>query len=299
MRISTLSMVEQGLNAILERQSDLNRTQLQLATGRRILTPADDPAGAAQALRLGQEKESVIQFQRNITQLVSKLSIEEGVLSGVGSALQRVRELAVQGVNATSTADGPLIAVEIRQLLDEILGLANTKDANGEYLFSGYQGKNQTFVDMGGGSYNFQGDVGQQFLQISPSRQIASSDSGRNIFVDIPFSGGGSQDIFKTLYDFAADLDAGTATGAILTDIDAALDKVIETRSLIGARMNSAESQQNLNEQALIQLDTTLSDIQDLDFAEAVGRLNLQLTSLEAAQQVFQRVQGLSLFNFL
>jgi len=84
-----------------------------------------------------------------------------------------------------------------------------------------------------------------------------------------------------------------------LDNLDRMLERVVQIRTEIGTRLTTLDSQEGANQELELQLQTTLSDIRDLDFAEAVGRLNLQLTGLQAAQQAFARVQGLSLFNFL
>ena len=300
MRISTTMMQQLAVNAMLDRQAQLSQTQLQLATGRRILTPSQDPSGSTQILRFEQEIALTEQYQRNSERALSRLEMEESVLSGAGDLLQRVRELAVQGLNDTNSADDrTALAQEVRQRLDELFNLANTKDGNGEYLFSGYRGATQPFEDAGGGTYNFMGDRGQRQIQISPTRQVASSDSGFDAFVNIPASGGGTQDVFKTLYDLASSLEANAPNGSSLDDIDAAMDNIFSVRAGVGARINSIESQQNINDQFLVQLQSQLSDIQDLDYAEAVGRMELQLTGLQASQQSFNKIQNLSLFNYM
>lgn len=300
MRISTQMMQRLAVTSMLDRQASLSNTQQQLATGRRILTPAEDPAASTQMLMNAQKLSITQQYQANADRAQSRLEAEEAVLVAAGDSLQRIRELAVQGGNSALGQDSrDAIAAEVWQRLDQLLDLANSKDGSGEYLFSGFQGNTSPFADAGGGVYNYQGDQGQRLLQISPTRQVATSDSGFNLFVDLPYSGGGTQNIFKTVYDFATALTSGAPLGGVLDDIDAAMDRVFSVRAEIGGRINSIESQKEINEQYGVQLSGLLSQLQDLDYAEAVGRLNLQLTGLQAAQQSFQKIQNLSLFNFL
>lgn len=300
MRVSTSMMQSMAVNSMLSRQAELSKTQQQVASGLRVLTPSDDPAAATQIIRFEQEVKVTEQFQRNADRAVSRLTMEEGVLSSVGNALQRVRELAVQGLNDTnSPEDRNIIAKEVRERLGEIMQLANTRDASGEYLFAGYRGQTEPFSDAGGGVYNYDGDQGQRHLQISASRSVATSDSGHDVFVNLSHSGGGTQNMLKTVYDFAIALEADSPDGNVLTDLDAALDRVFETRASIGGRINTIDAQGDINAQYLVQLQSDLSDIQDLDYAEAIGRMELQLTGLQAAQASFEKVQNLSLFNFL
>ncbi len=300
MRISTQMSQRLAVNGIMDRQTNLLKTQQQLATGKRILTPSEDPAGTTQALALKQQLAQNEQYNSNIGRLMSRLEAEESALDSAGNALVRVRELAVQGLNTTyNQQNRTAIAAEVRQLLDEIFNTANSKDGTGEYLFSGYQSQTQPFVDAGGGNYTYQGDQNQRRLQISSTREIQSSDSGSEIFENLSVVAGGKQNIFTTINNLANDLEANTPNSDSLTDLDTALSSVFTTRAKIGARINAVESQQQINEQFEVQTRAVLSDIEDLDYADAVGRLNLELAGLEAAQQAFQRIQNLSLFNVL
>ena len=192
MRIGTLQLFRQGVNSILDQQTRLAGTQLQLASGKRINKPSDDPTGAAQLLGLSESLKVTGQYQKNIDYARSRLELEDAALGSVGDALQRARELAVQGLNDTNGAeDRAAIAKEIRQLTDEVMGLANRKDANGEYLFGGHQGQNAPFSHDGSGTFSYTGDQGQRRLQVGPARQISDSDSGLDVFMKVPASGGG------------------------------------------------------------------------------------------------------------
>ena len=300
MRVSTSMIQRLAVGSILDRQADLSKTQLQLASGKKILTPSEDPAGTTQALRFNEAKNVVNQYQSNANMAKSRLETEEGALIAIGDSLQRLRELAVQGLNGSLGQENrAAIAEEVRQRLDELKDLANATDGTGEYLFSGFQSKTPPVVDGGGGTFTYQGDQGQRELQISATRKVGTSDNGFDLFFNVPFSGGGTQNILTTVYNFATDLDANAPTDDILTDLETAMGQVLTVRAKVGARMNTLDSQMNINEQYTVQLDANLSDIQDLDYAEAVGRLNLQLAGLQASQQSFQRIQNLSLFNFL
>ena len=300
MRISTQMMQRLAVGSILDRQSSLSQTQQQLATGRRFLTPAEDPSASTQVLMNNQRLSITKQYQANADRATSRLESEESILSAAGNSLQRIRELAVQSQNDSLGQESRnAIAAEVNQRLDELMDLANSKDGSGEYLFSGFQGNTQPVVNSAVGVYEYKGDQGQRQLQVSPTRQTATSDAGSAVFFDIPYSGGGTQNIFKTIYDFSTALNNNTSVGNVLEDIDASMDKLFSVRAEIGGRINAIDSQKDINEQYTIQLEGLLSEIEDLDYAEAVGRLNLQLTGLQAAQQSFQKIQSLSLFNYL
>ncbi len=401
MRLSSVQIFQQGINAILNQQSRLQQTELQLASGKRVLTPSDDPVAAVQILSLGESLAAVDQYQSNATLAEAQLSFEESVLSDAGNLLQRVRELVIQANNATQTAETRrAIGVEIDAQLDALMALANTQDGNGEYIFAGFQSDAIPFIRQGNGVV-YTGDEGQRFVQLAAGSQIAVRDSGAEVFQDIPagngrfvvetsgvntgsavagrtsadnsfvpdtytivfsqptptdpisyqvldstaavvasgtysdgdtisFSGAdveisgipadgdsfvvspaGKQDVFTTLQEIVTALGGSGNAGASsvtelhnvlgqgLTDLDQALGHFLEIRADIGVRLNQVENQRNINESFTLQLQQTLSDTEDLDYAEAISRFNLQLTALQAAQQSYARAQGLSLFNFL
>jgi len=410
-RISTNLAQKLGISAILLQQANVNQTQQQISLGKKILTPSDNPADSVRLLDLNESLSRLDQFQDNLDFAKNRLSLSEGTLEAVTSSLQRTRELAVQGFNATNSAsDKAAIAEEIFQRLDEIVALANTKDASGDYIYSGFKSQTQAFTgNSDTGVFAFQGDQGQRLLRIGENREISDSNSGAEVFFDLQDKNGNAEDIFSTLYNLATDLsnnrpaleqmdittavqptDADTVTingvtyefeavagggvapgnvsvdiagstdattlnlrnainvqqgagntdvtasvvGSILTltadvegagtlsfsdgtsgdlsptvpsiplydhleQIDTALGRVLDVRSQLGARLNVIDSQEQTNQDFELSIKSTKSQIEDLDMAEAISNFNLQIVALQAAQQAFVRVQGLSLFNQL
>ncbi|MCX8016911.1 MAG: flagellar hook-associated protein FlgL [Rhodocyclaceae bacterium] len=192
-RISTSMIYDAGVGAINRQSSTLLHIQQQVATGRRILTPADDPVNAARALVVEQSQSVVTQFGVTLDNARSALGLEEGQLTSVGELFARIKELTVQAGSATM---GPgarrSVAVELRARFDELLGLANAADGQGQYLFSGYMGDTKPFggtVDFlnaaSGNEISYFGDDGQRLLQVAATRHLPVSDSGRDIFMAI------------------------------------------------------------------------------------------------------------------
>jgi len=186
MRISTLQAFNNGVAGLQRNYANATRTQEQISTGNRILTPADDPVASVRLLQLDQQQNVLSQYNANLTAAKNSLTQEEVTLNSVNTVLQRVRELAVQAGNGgLSAEDRKSIAAELREREDELLSLMNTRNARGEYLFSGFQGKTQPFVRAADGSYSYQGDEGQRKLQIASSLNIPISDSGKSIFENV------------------------------------------------------------------------------------------------------------------
>ena len=300
MRISTAQWYRQSTISMLDNQSELSRTQLQLATGERLLAPSDDPAGVTRILELDQRIAGVDQYQRNIDRAESRLQREEQALEGMGDLLQRVRELAVQGLNdSLSAEDRRAIAVEVRQSLEGLVSLANEADANGEYLFSGYRTATPPFDRNASGDWEYRGDQGQRLVQIGDNRHLAMGDPGDRLFMGIDDGSGGRASLFAIVEGFASDLEADAPSGNTLTALDNAMQRLSDARVSIGGRMNAIENQRSVNEAFSLAMEADRSELEDLDYAEAVSRLQRQMLALQASQQTFMKVEGLSLFNYL
>jgi len=431
MRISSAWIQQLGVNAILNQQTLVSHTQLQLSTGQRMTTPADDPGAAVNSETLTASLKTTQQFQANVSLTLGRLQFEDSTLESTDALLIRLKELAVTSLNDTLTREDRIgLGDQAQQYLDELTGLANTKNASGDYIYSGYRTDTPPFVfdeNRVPPSYVYQGDRNQRSLQIGEQRQIADGDPGYQVFEDVPsasgnlglVAAGGRQSLLNSVYalalalkgefrgshgamvgtanlaagldysagaqsfDLAADgnpsvtltvpaqnyatpealaaaintviggtalngmavaqvrngalefvststgphssvtvsngtpgllADAGfsdpeTGTGATtsfhdaasaaLNDIDAGLQKVLDIRASVGARLNALDEQQSLQSKFVIDTQSNLAKFQDLDYAEAISRFNQQQTVLQASQQAFAQVQKLSLFNYL
>lgn len=301
MRITTNLAQQLGIKAIQNQQEKLAGTQMQIATGLQILKPSDDPAASVRMLDLQRSIDETNQFISNTETAESRLSLEEITLANATNVLQRVREISVQAVNGSLNADiRQGLEEESRQLLAELVGISNTRNANGEFLFAGYNSNTTPFTGDANtlpGAFTYAGDTSQRNLQIGPSRLIADGNHGISVFGD-PAAGNSAFDVIATFAQNIS-LAVDTPDPNDIDAIDQALERVLAVRSNVGARLNALDEQKQLNQDLVLDVETTLSDIRDLDFSEAVSRLNVQTAALQAAQQSYIRVQGLSLFNYL
>ncbi|WP_374378665.1 flagellar hook-associated protein FlgL [Pseudomonas fluvialis] len=414
MRISTLQAFNNGVAGLQRNYANVTRTQEQISTGNRILTPADDPVASVRLLQLEQQQNVLNQYAENLTAAKNSLTQEEVSLNSANTILQRVRELAVQAGNgALSSKDRASIAAELQEREDELLGVMNTRNARGEYLFAGFQGKTQPFVRQADGSYAYQGDEGQRKIQIASSLDIPISDNGKKTFVNITdagrlqatptgalpglrvgaplvqdevaFSGtpafppGGIEIEFDTVnpqnYEIRsiappAVLGSGTldsdpakqdklvfrgvvvnfdgtpaggelvqitprqvggvdvqkqgvldsiatlrqalldapdtpngnlqvrdAVALGLTNLDHAMVTLDRVRGEIGARLNIVETTQTDNEDVSLVNKSVQAQLRELDYAEALSRLSFESIVLEAAQQSYVKIAGLTLFS--
>ncbi|MEO4048345.1 flagellar hook-associated protein 3 [Pseudomonas sp. CAU 1711] len=186
MRISSIQAFNNGVSGIGRNYSSVIRTQEQISSGLRILTPADDPVASVRLLQLEQQQAVLGQYKDNLTAAKNSLTQEETTLNSVNTVLQRIRELAVQaGGGALSTEDRKSIAKELGEREAELLNLMNSRNARGEYLFAGFLGKTEPFIRNPDGTYSYYGDEGQRRLQVASSTTVAINDNGKRLFEDV------------------------------------------------------------------------------------------------------------------
>lgn len=308
MRISTTWSHQQGVNALLEQQIKLNQSQISLSSGKKYLAPSDNPNAVTKLVDLQQNIKVNEQYQVNIGSARQRLELQESALTNVTDTLQRIQELTTQGLNGINTPeDRKAIAAEIDQLKDHLFGIANTKNANGEYLFSGYKSDKPAYsydpstTDI----YSFDGDTNRRSIAIGPDRTVTDGDPGENVFgliVDTsvtPLTPGSITNVFQAIDKISTDLKANTPDSKSLGDLEKALDRISVIRSSTGARLNALDDQENLNADYILDHQITASEIGDLDLAEALTKFNSQQVALQAAQSAFSKVQNLSLFNYI
>jgi flagellar hook-associated protein 3 FlgL len=300
MRVATSWSNQLGINAMLNQQTKLNETQLKLSSGKKYLTPSENPLAATSLLSLDQRIKENQQYQDNIGVARQRLSLENTGLSNATDILQKIRELTVQGLNASNSAENrKQIAGEVDQLNAQLLNIANTQNANGEYIFSGYATDKRAFTDS---PYAYQGDANQRSITIGPNRLVTDGDPGESVFGTVsggPLAAGSIDNVFQAVAQLSSDLKANAPATLSLDDLDRSLVRIGSTEAAIGARLKALDGQENLNAEYILDHQTTVSEIGDLDYADALSKFNSQNVSLQAAQQAFTRVQKLSLFNYL
>ncbi|QBM16770.1 hypothetical protein MARI_08630 [Marinobacter sp. JH2] len=414
-RISSQQIFSGGINRMQDINSDLVKTQQQISTGKRVNQPSDDPVAAARILKLDQNLSRVETYQRNADLADNRLKQEESALSSAIDIIQRVRELTVQAGNGSLSAnDRKSISSELKERLGQLADVANSRDASGEYIFSGFQGGSPAFVKEDG-AWTYNGDEGQRVLEIDDGVTVPISDHGKGIFSDVPatvsvtkttsdngFISGlslkdesalqaafdsaspnvpndltvtvapdpitnelvvgvtrsdgtslqttpaapGLGDPFEvaglemTVNDAAYDPVAGTGDsftigindkqsifGTIenlitgldsiskdspkgnaeydalisesLANLDNGQESILQKQTELGGRMNAVESTSAFLEDSALYTKEIRSQLQDVDYAEAISNLSFQSFVLQAAQQSFAQISQLSLFDRL
>lgn len=186
MRVASSTLYQLGLASMNSQQGSLLHVQQQLGTGRRILTPSDDPVGATRALVVSQSSAVNDQYATSRKQANTNLSMELSSLNSVVTTVQNIQTLVVQAGNGTmSAADRASVASSLQDSYNQLLGLSNADDGNGQFLFAGYQSSTPPFAKNGSGAVVYGGDTGQQLLQVDVARQMPTNDNGNAIFMSV------------------------------------------------------------------------------------------------------------------
>lgn len=191
MRVATSTLYHQGLASMNNQQASLLHVQQQLGTGRRVLTPSDDPVAATRALAVSQASAVNGQYTASRKQATASLGITENTLSTVTTTVQNIQTLLVNAGNGTlSDNDRASLATALQGQYDQLLGLANADDGNGSYLFGGLKTGSAPFVTDAAGNLTYQGDTGNQLLQVDVARQMASGNTGAEVFQSVTNNSG-------------------------------------------------------------------------------------------------------------
>ncbi|MDR5866460.1 flagellar hook-associated protein FlgL [Halomonas koreensis] len=191
MRISTVTMFEQSVGSLNQQQSDFLKVSQQIASGRRVVNPSDDPQAASRAVGVDQAKAVTQQYADSRVSARNSLSQSESVLNSVNDALVRAKSLMVQASSDTlSDVDRESVASELQGVYESLIGQANATDGNGRYLFGGYQDSSAPFVKDVNGDIEYAGDSRVREQRIDASRLMPVSDTGEAIFMRVPSSAG-------------------------------------------------------------------------------------------------------------
>jgi len=287
-------------------QTSLTQSQAQLAQGKQIINASDAPNQAATIQRLKSILNKQDSYQSSLDTIKARLQGEDTTLKSVDDLLVRAKEIAVQGANDTlSPGDRKALGTELKAVRDQILSLANTKDSNGNYLFAGSRVKQPAFVEMPNGNTVYMGDQTHMNVRVGDQRSIPINRTGTDAFVPVPrtdtdgtVTGVG---FFQSLDNLISGLNNsnGNDIRRGVGELDTLQQGVSMAQAQVGTNLNVVDQQSAVLDDTKLNLKTTLSSIEDLDYASAITKMNQQMMSLEAAQSSFAKVSQLNLFNFI
>lgn len=430
MRVSTVTMYEQSTASINRQQNDFLKVSQQIASGRRVVNPSDDPQAASRAVRVDQSKSVTQQYTDARVSARNSLAQTESILNSISDSVISAKTRLVQASSDTlSDVDRESIASELKGIYETMIGQANATDGNGRFLFGGYDDNAPPFVKNSEGNIEYKGDGNTRQQRIDASRlmpvtengisifksvpsgagyvaesvksstggQPIEGDSGRNAgsvtftgpqvsnvndpyygesfrivfggttdsptysveqydgsnwsnfdpegngsFTDNSYEANGEQlsfgglnvtlkgdavagdeiliaqsgsdqrpaDLFRTMeaairvLETPAETDAEKAQlrntlNTSMRDLDNALDNVLTVRASAGAKLNELDVVDSVGSNRMLNYEQTLSDLVDLDYADAISEYSLRQVGLQAAQKAFVDIKGMSLFDFM
>lgn len=283
-----------GITRNLQRNSsELFRLQNIVLTGKKINKPSDDPVSLSKILEYDELISRSDQYTENIDHAIGFLEVSDSTLSGVGDILIRAKELAVAQGNDTMNADDRQSAsIEVQNLFEELVQLANTKLGD-RYIFSGYKTQTEPFSTAGA----YSGDSGKIMVAVGPDATIQTNLPGDSLF-----KGAGSGiDIFTLLNDLKTNLENndGDQIRSSLDSFDTASDIILNGRGDIGARLNRLDSTMSNTEDLKLEIKNLKSGLEDADIIKAVSDLAMQQNVLEASKASSARIVEPTLLDFL
>lgn len=325
MRITNSMMLNSMMRNMSKNLNRMNKSEENLATGKRFLTPSDDPIGVSRSLRLNTDVSNMEQYKRNAEDALSWMETSEMAINNLVTIFHRARELTVQAINGTNSDDErKAIAAEIDQLKGQVISVANTT-YGGSYVFSGFK-TNMPLMDQDGAyllqteppitpspvltnteiiEYNV-GIADKMAINVLPQRLF-----GAIAGIDAPIDATGSvssanplnktSQMIKMFDQLIQDLNLGDSTGVskALTRLDTHFNNITAVRSEIGVKTNRLELTLNRIGDDTINLKGLLSKNEDADVAEVIMNLKMQENVYKASLSGGARIIQPSLLDFL
>ncbi|MGE5328920.1 MAG: flagellar hook-associated protein FlgL [Deltaproteobacteria bacterium] len=304
MRITNNMLVNNMMYNMGNNLQRLDRVQQQLATGKKIATPSDDPIVASRALKMRTDVAEITQYGKNVEDASSWMSITESTLTNMNDILQRARELAVEGANGTlSSEDTRSISTEIKQLRNQFIQLSNTTYA-GRYVFSGFK-TDQKLVDENTGFYNV------EVIKSGANKEDIKYEIGIGDKMNINVLGsevlggvgtvGTTPKVIQDFDNFISALnsnDSGNIRKAI-DNVDENIDNILMIKSDIGARTNRLDLTKSRLSADETNFTKLMSQNEDADMAEVIMKLKSEENVYNASLSGGARIIQPTLVDFL
>ncbi|HTD04144.1 flagellar hook-associated protein FlgL [Undibacterium sp.] len=303
MRIASTQFESTMLRSLQLNQGKTSSLTIQMSSGQKILLPSDDPITSVRLSRLTREEATISQYRDNIGALKIRLQKGEAYLTGMNNDMQEARDLLVwasDGGNAT--ADLGSMVNSLQSLKDSLFYTANTKDTEGNYVFSGTATDKPTLAyDPAaaiGSRYSFTGNTAHQDVVVGNGiTQAANTDlQGMETLLN-------QMDATIAALQVPGVSANNPAVRLVLADnlngIDTAMGSVSVKIATFGGTQNILSTLDSNHGNVSLSNKTALLDLGELDYSAAAIDLNGYTMALQATQKAYAKVSGLSLFNVL
>lgn len=296
----TTSMVLSGIESDMDQ---LNSTEQELASGKSINQPSDNPSGTSLTLQLNTDLSNLTSYSSNITQGTGWSDAQTSALSDMTSAVQRVQELVEEAANGSENQSNMSSAAdEVNQLIAEIKQDANTQ-YNGQYVFSGSATGTQPY--QSGANDTYAGNTGSVSLEVGPSSSLTVSADLSGVLGNgqtVAGQPGGDGQLLNTLRNIVDDMQSGNTTslsGTDLTDLGNSLNSLTGLSSTVGATTDRLQMASTRITSLQTSDTDALSNIEDADMAKTETTYSSQQAAFEAALDAGSSIVQESLMNFL
>ena len=309
LRVTNSTIYDRITSQLAQQQALLAKTQEKLTTGRNFLRPSDAPDQVAALDRLESSVRQTEQFTQNVGRVKDKLNFQELSINSINEELIRAKELLVQAANGTMDATlRQSMAIELEAIYASVVAIGNQKDVDGSFLFAGYRQDDPPFDPYADpldantgfrGMYN--GDDEVQVISIDQAYKLEAGMPGSALFSGFEDVSGNKTDIFSTLKKAINALkdNDNTEIANAIDNVGVANTHINIKLAQVGSKMKVAENQLTVLGDRSLALESTISQVEDLDYVSAITDLKNQTLALQAGQQSFAQISNLSLFNYI
>jgi flagellar hook-associated protein 3 FlgL len=296
MRISTNTIYQLSTSQMTALQEKISTTSQQASTGKKVMTPQDDPVGSAKLLEAKQAISINDQYAVNRNALKYTIGIANVALNGVQDVMQSMNEQIVNlGNGSLNSSNRQSIALTLQSQLDHLVSLSNTKDAAGHYIFSGY--KSDT-ASINASTYAYGGDTNNAVIQVDSSTQL-----GLGVNANTMFSSGflaQIEDTIEVLSDASStDDDIADAITDLTTKFSLSQTTVNAAQVTLGTTENRLTSMDSIGSERNLAYKDAVSSLEDVDYNKVLSDLARQQLQLQVAQKTFTQISNLSIFNYI
>jgi flagellar hook-associated protein 3 FlgL len=296
MRISTNTIYQLSTSQMTALQEKISQTSQQASTGKKVMTPQDDPVGSAKLLEAKQAISINDQYAVNRNALKYTIGIANVALNGIQDTMQSMNEQIVNlGKGVLNSSNRQAIALTLQSQLDHLVSLSNTKDAAGHYIFSGY--KSDT-ASINASTYVYDGDDNNAVIQVDSSTQL-----GLGVNADTMFSEGFLAQIKASILVLSnassADDDIAESITDLTSDFNASQTTVSAAQVTLGTTENRLTSMDSIGSERNLTYKDTVSSLEDIDYNKVLSDLARQQLQLQVAQKTFTQISNLSIFNYI
>ena len=300
MRVSTVQLQRTVMSGMDRGASSFSHISQQMASGKRMIKPSDDPLGAVKLMAIQAEQASLKQFDKNIENARRHLSGAETYITSINAHLDKLRDLTLEAGNGTLNPAGrKAIALEMESVKDSLLATVNSKGSNGKYLFSGSEVAKPAIAgpDPITGDYSYAGDNRERQVTIASGVKMAA-----NVNADATFFDGG-KDFFKDLDGYIEKLNLDTESSAdrkaMLATVDSSAATNLQLLTIVGTRLSEIMQTKDTNADIRLYSKNLQLSLEQLDYGTASFELAQAELALKTTQMVYVKASKLSLFNVM